>query len=49
MSAAEVEFEAGGHKFAAGAFIIANANRAQLEPVLTQLGLSGYAVRRCPM
>jgi len=48
MSAAEVEFEAGGHKFAPGAFIIPNANRAQLEPVLTDLGLSGYAVASAP-
>jgi hypothetical protein len=48
MSAAEVEFEAGGRKFAPGAFIIPNANRAQLEPVLTELGLSGYAVASVP-
>jgi hypothetical protein len=48
MSAAEAEFEAAGRKFTAGSFIIENANRAQLEPVLTQLGLSGYAVASAP-
>jgi hypothetical protein len=48
MSAAEVEFDAGGRKFAPGAFIIPNANRAQLEPVLRDLGLSGYAVASVP-
>ena len=36
MSAAEAEFEAAGRKFGAGAFIIPNANRAQIEPVLTR-------------
>ena len=48
MSAAEVEFEAGGRKFAPGAFIIPNANRAQLEPALKELGLSGFAVASVP-
>jgi len=48
MSAAEAEFDAAGRKFPAGSFIIENANRAQLEPVLTQLGLSGYAVASAP-
>jgi hypothetical protein len=48
MSAAEAEFEAGGRKFGAGAFIIPNANRAQLEPVLRDLGLSAFAVASVP-
>ena len=48
MSAAEAAFEAGGRKFGAGAFIIPNANRAELEPVLRDLGLSGYAVASVP-
>jgi hypothetical protein len=48
MSAAEEAFEAGGHKFSAGSFIIPGANRAQLEPVLKDLGLSGYAVAAVP-
>jgi hypothetical protein len=42
MRAAESDFDAAGHHFDAGSFIIANANRAQLEPALKELGLSGY-------
>ena len=48
MSAAEREFEAGGHKFGAGAFIIADANRAVLEPTIKELGLSAWAVDAAP-
>lgn len=48
MSAAEAPFEAGGHKFGAGSFVIANANKAQLEPVLKELGLSAWAVSSAP-
>jgi hypothetical protein len=48
MQAAEEDFEAGGHRFRAGAFIIANADRAKLEPVLTSLGLSGWAMSAAP-
>ena len=48
MAAAEAAFEAEGHKFSAGSFVIANANRPQLEPVLKDLGLSGYAVASVP-
>jgi len=48
MQAAEEDFEAGGHRFRAGAFIIANADRARLEPVLTTLGLSGWAMAQAP-
>jgi zinc carboxypeptidase len=48
MQAAEEDFEAGGHRFRAGAFIIANADRAKLEPVLTSLGLSGWGVAAAP-
>ena len=44
MSAAEQAFEAGGHKFAPGAFVIANADRAALEPSIKALGLSAWAV-----
>ncbi|HEY6220720.1 MAG TPA: hypothetical protein VIV65_11765, partial [Gemmatimonadaceae bacterium] len=43
MRAAEADFDAAGHHFGAGSFVIANANRAQLEPALKELGLSGYA------
>ncbi|MEO7457599.1 MAG: M14 family zinc carboxypeptidase [Gemmatimonadaceae bacterium] len=48
MQAAEDEFEAGGHKFRAGAFIIANADRAKIEPQLVDLGLSAWAVSSAP-
>ena len=48
MAAAENEFEAGGRKFAAGSFIIANADRAKLEPQLKALGLSAVAVAETP-
>ena len=44
MLAAEEDFELNGHKFRAGAFIIPNADRAQLEPMLKELGLSAWAV-----
>jgi hypothetical protein len=43
MTAAEGAFDANGHHFGAGSFIIANANRAQIEPALRELSLSGYA------
>ena len=45
MQAAEDDFELNGHKFRAGAFIIPNADRAQLEPLLKDLGLSGMGRR----
>ncbi len=48
MQAAEEDFEAAGHKFVAGSFIIANADRAKLEPQLKALGLSGYAMASAP-
>ncbi len=48
MAAAEAEFEAGGRKFRPGAFIIANADRAKLDPTLKALGLSGFAVAAAP-
>jgi len=48
MQAAEQDFDADGHHFRAGAIIIANANRGQIAPVLTQLGLSGYAMAAAP-
>jgi hypothetical protein len=48
MSAAEQAFEAGGHKFAPGAFVIANADRAALEPSIKELGLSAWAVASAP-
>jgi hypothetical protein len=48
MSAAEASFEAGGHKFGAGSFIIAKANKGQIEPLLKEFGLSAWAVDAAP-
>jgi hypothetical protein len=48
MSAAEEDFEAGGKRFRAGAIVIANANTAQLDPVLKELGLSAWAMASAP-
>jgi hypothetical protein len=48
MQAAEDTFEVNGKKFAAGAFIIPNADRAKLEPSLKELGLSAWAVAAAP-
>ncbi len=48
MSAAEQAFEADGHKFSAGSFIIANADRAAIEPSIKELGLSAFAVASAP-
>jgi hypothetical protein len=48
MSAAEQPFELGGHRFAAGAFIIQNANRAALEPQIREFGLSAWATATPP-
>jgi hypothetical protein len=48
MSAAEADFEAAGRRFRAGAFIIPGADRARIEPMLRELGLSGYAMASAP-
>jgi hypothetical protein len=48
MQAAEDEFDAGGHHFGAGSFIIANADVAQLGPVLRDLGLAAWAMPAAP-
>ena len=48
MTAAEEDFEAGGRKFRAGAFIIVNADRAALEPTLKEMSLSALAVASAP-
>jgi hypothetical protein len=42
MEAVEAGFDAAGHKFGPGSFVVRNANRAQLEPALKELGLTGY-------
>jgi zinc carboxypeptidase len=48
MSAAEDDFELGGHTFRAGSIVIANADRTRLEPMLKDLGLSAWAVASVP-
>ncbi len=48
MLAAEEAFDADGHHFGAGSFIIRNADRAQLGPMLARLGLAGYATAAVP-
>jgi hypothetical protein len=48
MSAAEDDFEAAGHKFRAGAFIIPSADRATIQASLEELGLSAWAVASAP-
>ncbi len=48
MQAAEEDFDADGRHFRAGAMIIPNANRAQMESELTKLGLSAYAMASAP-
>ncbi len=48
MQAAQEEFETGGRKFRAGAFVIDGADRAKVEPTLRDLGLSGVAVASAP-
>ncbi len=48
MMAAEEDFEMGGHKFRAGSIVVPNADRARLEPMLTELGLSAWAVAAAP-
>src|SRR5262245_31189414 len=48
MLAAEDDFELAGRKFRAGAVIVPNADRARLEPMLKELGLSAWAVATAP-
>ena len=48
MQAAEEDFDAGGHHFRAGAFIIPNADASKLTPLLQDLGLSGWAMAQAP-
>src|SRR5438067_8505611 len=48
MLAAEDDFEIAGHKFRAGSIVVPNADRAKLEPMLKDLGLSAWAVASAP-
>jgi hypothetical protein len=48
MSAAEDAFDVDGHHVGAGSIVIGNANRAQIEPVVKQYGLTAYATSSAP-
>jgi hypothetical protein len=48
MQAAEDDFTVGSHKFRAGSFVIANADRAALEPSIKELGLTAVATDTAP-
>ncbi|HRQ77643.1 MAG TPA: M14 family zinc carboxypeptidase [Gemmatimonadaceae bacterium] len=48
MRAAQADFEAGGRRYRAGAFIIPDADAARLGPVLAELGLQGHALTAMP-
>ncbi len=48
MSAAEASFDAAGHTFPAGSFIIAKADKAKLDAALKEFGLSAWAVDVAP-
>ncbi len=48
MSAAEDDFEIAGRKFHAGAFLIENADRAKIDPLLKELGINAMAVASAP-
>lgn len=48
MLAAEAPFELGGRKYAAGTFILPDADRAAVEKVAAELGLTGQAVASAP-
>ena len=48
MSAAEEDFSVGSHQFSAGSLIIPNANRAQIDALTKELGLTAVAVAAAP-
>ncbi len=48
IDAAEDGFEAGGHKFSRGSFIIRNTSASDLNRVTTELGLKAYALPAAP-
>lgn len=48
MSAAEEQFSVGSHQFSAGSVIIPNANRAQIDALTRELGLTAVAVTALP-
>ncbi|MCC6318451.1 MAG: hypothetical protein IT361_12260 [Gemmatimonadaceae bacterium] len=49
MQAAEEDFEAGGKRFRAGAFIISGGDRSALDASLKELGLSAWAMASAPV
>jgi hypothetical protein len=49
MFAAEEDFEVNGRKLRAGSFIIPDADRAKLEPLLKELGITALATPVAPM
>jgi hypothetical protein len=44
IQAAEEPFEAGGHQFARGTFLIRGANATELDRIAGELGLAGYGI-----
>ena len=48
FDAAEEPFEAAGHKFNRGSFIVRKVSRADLERVASELGIQAYAVTDAP-
>ena len=48
MLGAEEPFDAGGHHYGAGTFILPNADRSSVERLATELGLKGEAVESAP-
>ncbi len=48
MSAAEADFEVAGRRFRAGSFIIPDADASKIGPVLSELGLNGFAMATVP-
>src|SRR5207247_1271106 len=48
FDAAEEPFEAAGHKFNRGSFMVRKVSRADLERVATELGVQAYAVVVAP-
>jgi hypothetical protein len=48
IEAAEDSFEAGGHKFNRGSFIVRGGNASEMQSALTELGIRGYAIDAVP-
>ena len=48
IDAAEEPFEAAGHKFNRGSFIVKDANASDLQKLTSELGLEAYAVASAP-